>query len=131
MAGNRYFITFVDEFSRMLWIYVIKMKSDALYTFIKFKAYAERESGKKLKILRMDRGGEYTFGDFKNHYQACGIVHEVTTPYTPQHNGLVERRNRIIVNMAKCLLKEKNLPRKFWGEAVSTFVHILNRCSTK
>lgn len=57
LAGNRYFITLVDEFSRMLWIYMTKMKSDALDIFIKFKAYAERESGKKLKILLTDGGG--------------------------------------------------------------------------
>ncbi|WVY92490.1 hypothetical protein V8G54_031578 [Vigna mungo] len=123
LVGNRYFIT-LDEFSMMLWIYVIKMKSDALDTFIKFNTYAERESGKKLKILRTDEGREYT-GDYKNHCQAREIVHEVTTPYTPQHpthcSIMAWQRGEI----------EKRLPHKFWGEFVSTFVHILNKCPTK
>lgn len=60
-----------------------------------------------------------------------GIAHEITAPYTPQHNGLVERRNQMILNMDRSMLKEKVLSRKLWGEAVSTVVHLLNKCSTK
>lgn len=101
----------MDEFSKMLWLYVIRMKSDALDVFIRFKAYTERKSGEQLKILRMNKEGEYTFNAFENHCQTCGIMHEVTTPYTHQHNGLAERRNKMIMNMARCLIKEKNFPR--------------------
>ena len=131
LAGNRYFITFVDEFSRMIWLYVIKLKGEVFEIFQIFKASVERESGKRLKILRTDGGGEFTSNDFENYCQKNGIQHEVTAPYIPQHNGLAERRNRIILNMARSLIKEKDLPQRFWGEAVATSVYILNRCPTR
>ena len=131
LGGNRYFITFVDEYSRMIWLYVIKMKSEAFEVFLKFKAKVERESGKLLKTLRTDGGGEFTSNRFESYCQANGIMHEVTAPYTPQHNALAERRNRTILNMVRSLLKEKKLPHKLWGEAASTAVYILNRCPTK
>jgi len=131
LAGNRYFITFVDEFSRMIWLYVIKLKCEVFEIFQIFKASVERESGKRLKILRTDGGGEFTSNDFENYCQKNGIQHEVTAPYTPQHNGLAERRNRTILNMARSLIKEKDLPQRFWGEAVATSVYILNRCPTR
>ncbi|MCH81779.1 hypothetical protein A2U01_0002571 [Trifolium medium] len=62
---------------------------------------------------------------------ALGIVHEVTAPYTPQHNSLAERRNITILDMARSMLKQKNMPHKFWGEAVNTAAYILNKCPTK
>jgi hypothetical protein len=60
-----------------------------------------------------------------------GITHEVIPPYTPQQNGSAERRNRTIMNMVRCMLKSKHLPKELWGEAVSTATYILNRCPTK
>lgn len=92
IAGNRYFIAFINEYNRMIWVYVIKTKSCALEIFIRFKAHVERESGRQLKILRTDRGGEYTSTAFESHCQECGITHEIIALYTPQHNGLAERR---------------------------------------
>jgi len=65
-SGNRYFITFVDEYSRMLWLYLIKLKSDSLEVFQKFKVLVEKQSGMKLKILITDGCGEYTFRDFES-----------------------------------------------------------------
>jgi len=78
-SGNRYFITFVDEYSRMIWFYLIKAKSDALKVFQKFKVLAERQSGMKLKIRRTDGGGGYTSRDFESYCTSQGIIHEVTT----------------------------------------------------
>ncbi|BBG96388.1 hypothetical protein Prudu_005179 [Prunus dulcis] len=88
----------------------------------KFKATVELQSGYKLKQLRSDRGGEYTSVEFER---------QLTTPYTPQQNGVAERKNRTIVEMAKCLMLEKKIPFDFWAEAVNTSVYILNRCPTK
>jgi len=130
LGGNMYFITFVDEYSRIIWLYVIKMKSEAFEVYLRFKANVERESGKLLKNLRTDGGGEFTSNAFENYCQANMIMHEVTTPYTPQHNALA-RRNRTILNMVRSLLKKKGLPHKLWGEAASTAVYTLNRCPTK
>jgi len=130
-SGNIYFIIFVDEYSRMLWLYLINAKSDALKFFQKFKALSEKQSVKQLKILRTDGGGEYTLKDFESYYISQGIIHEVTTPYTPQHNELAERRNKSMLDMARSMFKENNLPHEFWGEAVNTAAYILNKCPTK
>ncbi|KAK2443673.1 putative mitochondrial protein [Trifolium repens] len=131
LSGNKYFITFVDEYTRMIWLYTIKLKSEALEVFKMFKLLVEKESGKFIKILRTDGGGEYTSKDFESFCVSLGIKHEVTAPYTPQHNGLAERRNRTILDMARSMIKQKKMPHKFWGEAVNTAVYILNKCPTK
>ena len=82
-------------------------------------------------MLRTDGGGEYTSLEFENFCKEEGIIHEVMAPYTPQHNGTAGRRNRTMLNMVRCMLREKHLPHDFWAEAVSTAAHILNRCPTK
>ena len=99
--------------------------------FSKFKSMVERQSGRKLKVLRTDGGGEYVSKDFDRLCEKEGIVHEVVPPYTPQQNGIAERKNRTIMNMVRSMLKGKNLPKEFWGEAVTTATYILNRCPTK
>jgi transposase InsO family protein len=130
-AGNRYFISFIDEFSKMMWIYLIKAKSESFDVFKKFKKKVEKKCEKSIKILRTDGGGEYTLNEFERFLVEQGIEHEVTAPYTPQHNGLAERRNRTVLNMVRSMLREKSLPSFLWGEAVNTAVYILNKCPTK
>lgn len=110
LAGNRYFMVFMDEFSRMSWVSVIKTKNEAFEVFKKFVANVEKESGKTLKVLQTDGGGEFTSHAFEEFCQEKGIAHEITAPYTPQHNTLVERKNRTIMNTTRCLLKEKSFP---------------------
>lgn len=108
-----------------------KDKGRGLPVFQRFKVMAEKQSGKFIKVLRTDGGGEYTSNEFENFCVTHGIEHEITTPYTPQHNGLAERRNRIVLNMVRSMLKDKGLPHSFWGEAATTAAYILNRCPTK
>lgn len=105
LGGSRYFIIFVDEFTRMMWLYTIKFKSEALEVFRKFKTLIEKESDKSIKILRIDGGGEYTSKEFETFCFNQGIVHEVIAPYTPQHNGLAKIRNTILLNMARSMIK--------------------------
>ena len=93
----------------------------------KFKARAEAESGKKLGVLRTDRGGEFTFIEFAAYCADQGVVRHHTAPYTPQQNGVVERRNQTMVGTARSMMKAKKMPAEFWGEAVTTAVFILNR----
>ncbi|PNY18017.1 copia-type polyprotein [Trifolium pratense] len=131
LGGNRYFITFVDEYSRKMWIYLIQSKDEVFDVFKRFKALVENQSSKRIKILRTDGGGEYTSRSFESFCVENGIEHEVTAPYTPQHNGLAERRNRTILDMARCMVKHRNLPKSFWGEAVNTAVYVLNKCPTR
>ncbi|MCH85421.1 retrovirus-related Pol polyprotein from transposon TNT 1-94, partial [Trifolium medium] len=121
----------LDEHTRMFWLYTIKFKSEALEVFKKFKVLAEKESEKAIKILRTDGGGEYTSKYFEESCVREGTTHEVTSPYTPQHNGLAERRNRTILDMARSMLKQKNMQHKFWGEAMNIAAYILNKFPTK
>ncbi|GAU43236.1 hypothetical protein TSUD_241260 [Trifolium subterraneum] len=131
LGGNRYFVSFVDEYNRMMSLYLIKTKDEVLTVFKKFKALVEKQAERSLKILRSDGGGEYTSHEFRDFCATQGISHEITTPYTPQHNGLCERRNRTIMDMTRCILKEKGLPNEFWGEAVTIACYVLNKSPTK
>lgn len=128
-GGNRYFLTFIDDYSRKTWIYLLKEKSATFECFKTFKAMVENESNLKLKSLRSDRGGEYiVFADF---LKENGIKHQKTVRRTPQQNGVAERKNRIIMELARSMLKAKKLPDQFWGDAVTCAVYLLNRASTK
>lgn len=131
LGGNKYFVSFIDEFTRMLWVYLMNKKSEVLAVFKRFKTMCEKQSGKALKILRTDGGGEYTSHAFQQFCDEEGIIHDMIAPYTPQHNGIVERRNRTILDMARSMLKGRKLPKTFWGETVSTAAFILNKCPTK
>ena len=93
LGGALYFVTFIDDCSRKLWVYVLKTKDQVLGVFKQFQASVERETGKKLKCIRTDNGGEYC-GPFDEYCKHQGIRHQKTPPKTPQLNGLVERMNR-------------------------------------
>lgn len=128
--GDKYFILFVDDYSRMIVMYL----KDKSKSFQKFKWYLERvekETRKKLKCLRSYRGGEFISDEFNDFYNERGIKREVSTPSTPQQNGIVERRNRSIMDCARTLMIEKNVSIKYWKEAISTIVHTLNRVQLK
>ena len=81
--------------------------------------------------MRSDRGGEFLSEEFKTYCVENGIQRQLTAPYTPEQNGVAERKNRTVVEMARSLLKEKDLPNYFWAEAVATSVHLLNISPTK
>jgi hypothetical protein len=114
-----------------MWLELIKSKDEAFTSFKKIKAAAESESGKRLKAFRTDRGGEFNSGVFTVYCNEHGIKHNTTAPWTPQQNGVVERRNQSVVEMARCLLKSMKVPGCFWGEAVMVAVYLLNRAPTK
>ncbi|KAJ9552598.1 hypothetical protein OSB04_016643 [Centaurea solstitialis] len=87
--------------------------------------------GRKIKFLRSDRGGEYLSDEFDNHLMECGIVSQLTPPYTPQMNGVSERRNRTLLDMVRSMMCHSTLPMSLWGHALKTAAHILNRAPTK
>ena len=89
--NKRYFITFIDDCSRFCYVYTLKHKDEALEKFIIFKTESETQTGKVLKRLRSDRGGEYTGTSFNEFCKSNGIIHEVTPLYTPESNGVAER----------------------------------------
>ncbi|KAG8501219.1 hypothetical protein CXB51_003321 [Gossypium anomalum] len=131
LSGNRYFILFIDDCTRYCWVYFLKHKSEVVQVFMKFKAAVETETGCKIKTIRSDNGTEYTSAQFQALCKDAGIKHQLTNVYTPQQNGVSERKNRSLMDMARCLLFEKNLPKTIWAEAVNTAVYIQNRLPTK
>lgn len=131
LAGNQYFITFIDDFTRNTWVYFLKNKSEVFENFQNFKALVENQSGLRIKVLRTDRGGEYISKEFLCFCRENGIHKQFTARYTPQQNGVAERKNRTIMDMARSMLKAKHLPNNYWAEAVHYAVYILNRCPTQ
>jgi hypothetical protein len=114
-----------------MWISLLPAKSGAATAIKRVQAAAERKTGKLLGALRTDCGGEFSAADFNEYCAQLGVKHERSAPYTPQQNGVVERRNQIVMAAARCMLKAKHLPGIFWGEAVNCAVHILNRTICK
>ena len=109
----------------------LKHKYDAFGYFQQFKALVENQSWHRIKILKTNRGGEYVSNEFLNFCKTHGIQKQFTTRYTPQQNGIAERNNITIMEMARIMLEAKHLPNEYWGEAVATAVYIMNRCPTK
>ena len=91
----------------------------------------EKEIGKSLKCLRFDRGGQFTFRDFEVFCNDKGIKRQTSTPKTPPQNGIVEKRNRSVIDYARTLMMKKNVELKYWREVVSTAVYTLNRVQVK
>ncbi|KAJ0795409.1 putative RNA-directed DNA polymerase [Helianthus annuus] len=131
IGGCRYFITFIDDFSRKAWVYFIKLKSEALVKFKEFKKLVENQVDYKVKCIRTDRGGEYCSHEFQRFLKENGIHHQLTTSYTPQQNGVAERKNRTLMELSRSMLKMKKLPNSYWAEAVACATYLLNRATTK
>lgn len=128
---SKYYIIFIDDFTRMCWIYFLKSKSEVAGVFWRFKQWIEKQSGCMIQVLRSDNGKEYTSEQFTTFCEGAGIEHQFTAPYTPQQNGVSERKNRTIMEMVRCMLHEKGLPKEYWAEAANTAVFLLNRLPTK
>lgn len=130
LGGARYFVTFIDDCSRKTYIYFLRTKDEVFEKFKCFKALAENETGKKIKVLRSDNGGEYVNFAFQKYLESSGIAHQTTVPYCSQQNGVAERANRTIMDKARCLLQEAGLSKAYWAEAVNTAVYLKNRSPT-
>ena len=131
LGGAVYFLTFIDDNTRYVWIYPLKHKDEVFDRFLQWKAQVEKSSGRKLKVLRTDNGGEYTSAKFEDYLKAEGVRHERTVPKTPEQNGVAERMNRTLVETIRSMLIDSKLPHKFWAEALATATYIRNRCTTK
>ena len=139
--GQQYFITFIDDYSRYGYLYLIHEKSQALDVFKTFKAEVELQLGKKIKAVKSDRGGEYYGrydgsgeqrpGPFAIFLKECGIVPQYTMPGKPSMNGVAERRNRTLKDMVRSMISHSSLPESLWGEALKAAVYILNRVPSK
>jgi len=109
-----------------VWVYFMKHKGEVFQHFLNFKAMVEKEKGVSIKCLRSDGGGEYFSNEFNEYLKEHGIQRKYPCSYSPQHNGVAERKNRHIVEITYAMLNEKNLPNYFWIETIATIVYIMN-----
>ena len=127
----RYVLTFIDDYSCYTWVFFLIHKSEVFDKFIIFKAQVEKQSRKVIKILRTDNGREYVNSrliDFCTH-EGIDLQHLVA--YTPQQNGIAERKNRTLKEMTNCMLQHKSLDQVFWAEAMCCANYIQNRSPHK
>ncbi|GJV00811.1 zinc finger, CCHC-type containing protein [Tanacetum coccineum] len=128
LGNKKYVITFIDDASRFCYVYLLHAKDEALDKFRIYKTEVELQQNDLVKTLRTDRGGEYYDPVF---FQSVGIIHETTAPYTPQQNGVAERKNRALKEMVNSMLSYSGLSEGFWGEAMLTACYLLNRVPNK
>ena len=115
---------------KFCYVYLLRSKDEALEKVKLYKTKVENQLNQKIKIVRSDRGGEYSepFNDFcKIH----GIIHQTTAPYCPQQNGVAECKNQMLKDMVNAMLNSSGLPHNLWGEAVLLACYILNKISPK
>jgi transposase InsO family protein len=127
ISGHRWFVTFIDCFSRFTWLYLIKRKSDVFSVFKDLHALIQNQFGTTIKILRSDNGTEYVNHEFENFLISNGIEHQTTCVNTPEQNGVAERKNRHLLEVARSLMFTMNVPKFLWGEAVKTATYLINR----
>lgn len=125
--GHKYYISFLDDLSGAIHIHLLKTKDDALAKFMEYKAKMELQSGKKIKFVRSDGGGEYKNLGFEASLKEAGIQWEPTAAYNPNQNGKAERVNYTLMSVVRSILSSKKLPKVLWGELVLTAAFLRNR----
>ena len=127
ILGYRYYVTFIDDFSRCTWLFLMKDRSELFDVFQTFCSTIKNQFGKTIHILRSDNAKEYFSQSFKSFLNSHGIIHQSSCPHTPQQNGVAERKHRHLVDTTRTLLINANAPLKFWGDAVLTACYLINR----
>ncbi|KAF7823637.1 retroelement pol polyprotein-like [Senna tora] len=127
LTNATYFLTIVDDHSRVTWVFLIQHKHMVPQLLCNFITMIKNQYGKSIKSVRTDRGTEFTNTQCDSFFKEKGIEHQKTCSYTPQQNGVVERKHKHILQIARALMFQSNLPKGFWGEAIMTSVYIMNR----
>ena len=128
LGNKKYVITFIDDFSKFCYVYLLHTKDKAFKNFKIYKSEVEIQIGSKLKSLRIDKRGKYYD---PTYFISMGIVHETTAGYAPQSNGVAERKKRTLQEMVYFMLTCSSLSEIFWGEAMLTTCHIFKRVPTR
>jgi len=124
-SGARFFLTIMDDFTRCTWIFLMQHKSETQNLLKSFVVFAQTQFHANIKTIRVDNGSE--FFSMREFFQNHGIAYQRTCVYTPQQNGVVERKHRHILTVARALLFQSHLPLIFWGDCVLTVVYLINR----
>ena len=131
LGGHSYFMTFKDDHSSFRFVFLLSDRTTILSVFKNLYKLSKKETGRSMVKLRTDNAKEFLSGEFQDYIKQKGIRHELTAPYSPEQNSVVERDNRTVVECVRSMLHQKSLPLEFWGEAVNTAVYVLNRISSR
>ncbi|KAL0405762.1 UNVERIFIED_CONTAM: Retrovirus-related Pol polyprotein from transposon RE2 [Sesamum latifolium] len=127
LTNCHYFLTIVDDFSRAVWVFLLPNKTHVFSTISSFLTSASTQFQAQVKVVRSDNGSEFTNDNCQNLFKSLGIIHQRSCPYTPQQNGVVERKHKHLLNVARSLLHQASLPTTFWGDCVLTAAYLINR----
>ncbi|WVZ75490.1 LOW QUALITY PROTEIN: hypothetical protein U9M48_023536 [Paspalum notatum var. saurae] len=127
VSGKWYVLVVVDDFSRFSWVFFMESKDEAFGFVRDLVLRLRNESHKAMRAIRSDNGGEFRNSRFDNFCRDLGLEHQFSSPYTPPQNGVVECKNRTLVEMERMMLDKHRTPRRFWAEAVNTACYIANR----
>jgi len=125
--GFQYYVSFINECTRFTWIFPMKNKGEVYSIFVSFHAFLVTQFSATLRIFHSDGGGEYLNNPFKQYLLTKGIIHHISCSYTPEQNGLAERKHKHILETAITLLQTANLPSKFWFHACATSIYLINQ----
>jgi hypothetical protein len=131
VSGVRWFVIFVDDCTRMTWFYLMKNKDKVFSIFQSLHAMIHTQFSATHRVIRSDNGGKFVNQRIRTYFDNHGLIHETSCPQTPQQNGVAERKNRHILETARALLHGNHVLTRFWPDAVSTVVHLLNRLPSK
>lgn len=126
-SGYRYYLLIVDDFTKYCWLFPLHAKSEVATHIQNFKVFVSAHFSLQIKTIRSDRGGEFLNKLMTSFFATFGILHETTCPYTPEQNGVAERKHCHIVETAITLLQQAHLPIMFWLEAITTALYLINR----
>ncbi|KAJ7954402.1 Retrovirus-related Pol polyprotein from transposon TNT 1-94 [Quillaja saponaria] len=131
LSGYKWFVTFIDCFSRTTWVYLLRAKNEVFTCFQMFHKLVCTQFDGKVKILRSDNGTEYTEGNFQKYLRDHGIMHQTSCVDTSAQNGTAERKNRHLLEVARSLMFTMNVPKAYWGDAVLSAAYLINRMSLR
>lgn len=131
LAHKRYIFVLVDDCLRYMWMILVKEKTEAFEKFKHFKMQVEQEIRAGIRTLRTDRGGEFLSHEFQSYCDKYGITRHLTAPYSSQQNGVVERRNRTLLEMTRSILKHMSMQNYLLGETIRHATYVINRVATR
>jgi hypothetical protein len=130
LSGYWWFVSFIEDFSRTSWVYLLKDKSDVFSVFQMFHKMVQNQFNTSIKIVRSDNGGEYMSGNLGMYFREQGIIHQTTCVDTPHQNCVAERKNRHLLEVTRSLM-HTHVPKSYWGDALLTATYLINRMPSR
>ena len=127
LLGFRYFVIFVDDYSRVTYLYLMKKRSEMYSIFKSFYMEIKTQFNASLHIFRSDNAREYFHTSLSQFFDDRGIIHQSSCPYTPQQNGVAKRKMHHLLEVTRALKFHTRVPKSYWSDAILTACHLINR----